>query len=216
MTPLTGLVAPPRRSRGCFFGSPPGQRSSGRCARCRPRHNGQSPQSSSSDVYTVTDTVRSGMEGASEWQMTRWSVPAPPRTVLGPRYLMWQRPPLTRRRPRRKGPSGDRRQRRADRWPRYRDRRHLAASLPETKAEAAVIGPAADGAKRAAGSALQSGFEEVKETAMSVADAAVKGWQTRRLAHMPATRPNACLSPWKVVADGVGTAAVNPSHNSNI
>ena len=48
----------------------------------------------------------------------------------------------------------------------------LAASLPETKAEAAVTGPAADGVKRAAGSALQSGFEELKETAMSVADAA--------------------------------------------
>ena len=50
----------------------------------------------------------------------------------------------------------------------------LAVSLPDTKAEAAVMGPAADGVKRAAGSALQSGFEEVKETAMSVADAAAK------------------------------------------
>jgi ElaB/YqjD/DUF883 family membrane-anchored ribosome-binding protein len=48
----------------------------------------------------------------------------------------------------------------------------LAASLPETKAEASVMGPAAEGMKRAAGSALQSGFEELKETAMSVADAA--------------------------------------------
>jgi len=48
----------------------------------------------------------------------------------------------------------------------------LAVSLPDTKAEAAVMGPAADGVKRAAGSALQSGFEELKETAMSVADAA--------------------------------------------
>jgi hypothetical protein len=51
----------------------------------------------------------------------------------------------------------------------------LAASLPKSKTEAEVIGPAAEGAKRAAGSALQSGLEEVKEVAMSAAAAAVKG-----------------------------------------
>jgi hypothetical protein len=51
----------------------------------------------------------------------------------------------------------------------------LAASLPKSRTEAAVIGPAADGVKRAAGSALQSGLEEVKEAAMSAAAAAVKG-----------------------------------------
>jgi hypothetical protein len=51
----------------------------------------------------------------------------------------------------------------------------LAASLPKSPTEAAIIGPAADGAKRAAGSALQSGLEEVKEVAMSAAAAAVKG-----------------------------------------
>ena len=44
----------------------------------------------------------------------------------------------------------------------------LAASLPKSETEAAVIGPEADEAKRAAGSALQSGFEEVKEAAPTI------------------------------------------------
>ena len=92
----------------------------------------------------------------------------------------------------------------------------LAASLPETKAEAAVMGPAADGVKRAAGSALQSGFEEVKETAMAVADAATKSMaDTENGSHASHTTEGMPES-LEVVADGVGTAAVNPSHNSNI
>jgi ElaB/YqjD/DUF883 family membrane-anchored ribosome-binding protein len=92
----------------------------------------------------------------------------------------------------------------------------LAASLPETKAEAAVMGPAADGVKRAAGSALQSGFEELKETAMSVADAAAKSVADTDTGSHASHTTESMPESLEVVADGVGTAAVNPSHNSNI
>ena len=92
----------------------------------------------------------------------------------------------------------------------------LAASLPETKAEAAVMGPAADGVKRAAGSALQSGFEELKETAMSVADAAANSVADTDTGPHASHTTESMPESLEVVADGVGTAAVNPSHNSNI
>ena len=43
----------------------------------------------------------------------------------------------------------------------------IAASLPHTATEAAVIGKASGGVKRAAGKAVQSGFEAGKEAVMS-------------------------------------------------
>ena len=92
----------------------------------------------------------------------------------------------------------------------------LAASLPETKAEAAVMGPAADGMKRTAGSALQSGFEEVKETAMSAAEAATNSLADTDTGSHASPATEGMPESFEVVADGVGTAAVNPSHNSNI
>jgi hypothetical protein len=92
----------------------------------------------------------------------------------------------------------------------------LAASLPKSQTEATVIGPAAEGAKRAAGSALQSGFEEVKEAAMSAAAAAVKGetdTDPRAQSSAPAGRMGESSKPF---AEDVATAAVNPAGNSNI
>jgi hypothetical protein len=89
----------------------------------------------------------------------------------------------------------------------------LAASLPETKAEASVMGPAAEGLKRATGSALQSGFEDVKQTAISGAAKSVAETETASNASHPT---EGMPESFEVVADGVGTAAVNPSHNSNI
>jgi ElaB/YqjD/DUF883 family membrane-anchored ribosome-binding protein len=89
----------------------------------------------------------------------------------------------------------------------------LAASLPETKAEASVMGSAAESMKRTAGSALQSGFEEIKEKAMSVAAKSLADTDT---ASHPSHPTESMPESLKVVADGVGTAAVNPSHNSNI
>jgi hypothetical protein len=91
----------------------------------------------------------------------------------------------------------------------------LAASLLETKAEAAVMGPAADGVKRAAGSALQSGFEEVKEAAISVADAAATSVADTDIGvHASATTQGAAEPP-KVVADAVGTTFFHPPRNPN-
>jgi hypothetical protein len=91
----------------------------------------------------------------------------------------------------------------------------LAASLPKSQTEAAVIGPAADGAKRAAGSALQSGFEEVKEAAMSAAAAAVNGATDtgpRAQSSAPAGRKGESS---KAVAEDVATAAMNSAGNPN-
>ena len=92
----------------------------------------------------------------------------------------------------------------------------LAASLPETKAEAAVMGPAADGVKRAAGSALQSGFEEVKETAMAAAAAVTKSMADTENGSPASHTTEGPSESSETAADGVGTAALNPSHNSNI
>jgi hypothetical protein len=50
----------------------------------------------------------------------------------------------------------------------------IAASLPDTKAEADAIGKASDRVKRAAGEAAQSGFETAKAAALSAADAAAQ------------------------------------------
>ena len=50
----------------------------------------------------------------------------------------------------------------------------IAASLPDTKVEAAAIGKASDRVKHAAGKAAQSGFETAKDAMLSAADAAAK------------------------------------------
>jgi hypothetical protein len=91
----------------------------------------------------------------------------------------------------------------------------IAASLPKSQTEAAVIGPAADGAKRAAGSALQSGFEEVKEAAMSAAAAAVKGANDADPRAQPSPPAARIGEPPKAFAEDVATAAANPVGNSN-
>jgi hypothetical protein len=92
----------------------------------------------------------------------------------------------------------------------------LAASLPKSQTEAAVMGPAADGAKRAAGSALQSGFEEVKEAAMSAAAAAVKA-ATDTVPGAQASAPAGRMGESsKAFAEDVETAPLNSAGNSNI
>jgi len=91
----------------------------------------------------------------------------------------------------------------------------LAASLPKSQAEAAVIGPAADGAKRAAGSALQSGFEEVKEAAISAAAAAVKGATETDPGAQSSAPAGSMGESSKPFAEDVAIAAVNSALNSN-
>jgi hypothetical protein len=50
----------------------------------------------------------------------------------------------------------------------------IAAALPETKAEAKVMGRASDGVRQAAAAAAQSGFETAKDATTSAADAAAQ------------------------------------------
>jgi len=92
----------------------------------------------------------------------------------------------------------------------------LAASLPKSETEAAVIGPAADEAKRAAGSALQSGFEEVKEAAMSAAAAAVKGAADSGFRAQSSTTEGSMGKSSKSFPGDVATVAANPVGNSTI
>ena len=72
-----------------------------------------------------------------------------------------------------KGPSGHRRKRRADWRPWIAIGAIIAAALPQTKAEAKVMGQASDSVKQAA-EAAQSGFWAAKDATMSAADAAAK------------------------------------------
>jgi hypothetical protein len=89
----------------------------------------------------------------------------------------------------------------------------IAASLPDSKAEVAVIGKASDGMKRAAGKVAQSSFETAKDAVLSAADTAAKsvadadlGQHVSRMTHDASDRFEA--------ADAIVTAAFNPTPNS--
>jgi len=86
----------------------------------------------------------------------------------------------------------------------------IAAALPKTEAEATVMGEASDSAKQAAKEATESGFEAVKNTTMSVADAAMKSIAESDLgAH--ATRMTGNLAEsLKEAAQDVVSAAFDP------
>jgi hypothetical protein len=87
----------------------------------------------------------------------------------------------------------------------------IAASLPDTKVEAATIGKASDSMKRAAGKAAQSGFETAKETVLSAADAAAKSVSDTDLGKHASRMTEDMSERLKEAADDIGTAAFNPS-----
>ena len=87
----------------------------------------------------------------------------------------------------------------------------IAASLPDTTAEAAVIGKASDSVKRAAGEAAQSGFETAKATVLSAADAAAKSVSDADLGKHASRMTNDISDKLKEAADDIVTAAFNPS-----
>jgi hypothetical protein len=92
----------------------------------------------------------------------------------------------------------------------------IAAALPKTQAEAKVMGEASGSVTRAAKEAVQSGFETVKETTMSAADAAAKTVSEADLgAHASRITQN-LTETLQEAAEGVVTAAVNPSQKSTI
>jgi hypothetical protein len=87
----------------------------------------------------------------------------------------------------------------------------IAASLPETKTEAAVIGKASDGVKRAASKAAQSGFEAAKDAVLSAADAASKTVSDADLGKHASRMTQGMSDRLKEAADDIVTAAINPS-----
>jgi hypothetical protein len=91
----------------------------------------------------------------------------------------------------------------------------IAAALPETRAEAKVMGQASDRVKQAAGEAAQSGLEAVKDAATSAADAAAKSVSDADLGGHASRMTKNMADTLKEAADDVVTAAFNPSRNSN-
>ena len=91
----------------------------------------------------------------------------------------------------------------------------IAAALPKTVAEAKVMGGASDSVKQTANEAAQSGFEAVKDKAMSAAEAATKSVADSDLgAHTTRMTQNLADS-LKEAAEDAATAALNPSRTPN-
>ena len=90
----------------------------------------------------------------------------------------------------------------------------IAASLPDSKAEATVIGKASDGMKRAAGKAAQSGFETAKDAVLSAADAAAKSVTDADLGKHASRMTHDASDRLMEAADDVMTAAFKPTRNS--
>ena len=91
----------------------------------------------------------------------------------------------------------------------------IAAALPQTKAEAKVMGQASDSVKQAAGEAAQSGFEAAKGATMSAADAAAKSVAEADLGGHASRMTQNITDKLKEAADDVVTAAFSPSRNPN-
>jgi hypothetical protein len=87
----------------------------------------------------------------------------------------------------------------------------IAASLPDTQAESAVIGKATVGVKRAAGKAVQSGFENAKDAVLSAADAAVKSVSQADLGKSADHMTRDMSEKLKEAADDIVSAAFSPS-----
>jgi len=91
----------------------------------------------------------------------------------------------------------------------------LAAALPETRAEAKVMGQASDSVKQAAGEAAQSGFEAAKDSTMSAADAAAKSVGEADLGTHASRMTQNIGDKLKEAAEEVVSAAFSPSQNPN-
>jgi hypothetical protein len=87
----------------------------------------------------------------------------------------------------------------------------IAASLPATPAEAAAIGKASGGVKRAAGKAVQSGFENAKDAVLSAADAAAKSVSKADIGKSADHMTRDVSERLKEAADDIVSAAFNPS-----
>jgi F0F1-type ATP synthase membrane subunit b/b' len=91
----------------------------------------------------------------------------------------------------------------------------IAAAVPQTKAEAKVMGQASDSLKQAAGEAAQSGIDAAKDATMSAADAATKSISEADLGRHASRMTKNMADKIKEAADDVVTAAFSPSRNSS-
>jgi ElaB/YqjD/DUF883 family membrane-anchored ribosome-binding protein len=91
----------------------------------------------------------------------------------------------------------------------------IAAALPETKAEARVMGQASDGLKHAAATAAESGFEAAKDAASSAADAAAQKVAEADLGTHASRMTQNMADTLKEAADDVVEAAFGSPHNTN-
>ena len=87
----------------------------------------------------------------------------------------------------------------------------VAASLPHTAAEAAVIGKATGGVKRAAGKAVQSRFDSAKEAVLAAGHAAEKSMSQADLGKAASHMTRDMSEQLKEAADDIVSAAFNPS-----
>jgi hypothetical protein len=87
----------------------------------------------------------------------------------------------------------------------------IAACLPETRGEAAVIGGASARAKRAASDVAQSGFEAAKDAVLSAADAAAKSTAEADLGKSASHMTQDMSERLKEAADDIVSAAFSPS-----
>lgn len=87
----------------------------------------------------------------------------------------------------------------------------IAAALPETKAEAKVMGRASDGMRQAAAAAAQSGFEAAKDATTSAADAATQKVSDADLGSHASRMTQNMADTLKEAAEDVVKAAFSPS-----
>jgi hypothetical protein len=90
----------------------------------------------------------------------------------------------------------------------------IAAALPETKAEAKVMGRASDGVKQAAAAAAQSGLEAAKDATTSAADAAAQKVAEADLGGHASRMTQNMADTLKEAADDVVKAAFSPSRTN--
>ena len=90
----------------------------------------------------------------------------------------------------------------------------IAAALPETDAEAKVMGRASDGVKQAAAAAAQSGFEAAKDVTNSAADAASQKVADADLGTHASRMTQNMADTLKEAAGDVVKAAFSPSQTN--
>jgi ElaB/YqjD/DUF883 family membrane-anchored ribosome-binding protein len=91
----------------------------------------------------------------------------------------------------------------------------IAASLPDTKAEGAVMGKASDDVKGAAAKAVQSEFETAKDAVLSAADAAAKSVSDADLGKHASRMTEDMADRLREAADDIVTTAFEPSRNTD-